>query len=275
MFRKIKKINQKYKQDITLFLFLCLFWIGISGILHTELLLLMILSSISTIIIVRKLNLMPDIRFSKRGVSYILFMLKSMFQSSINTIQLFSGKVSHVHSDIKKISFPKKNSDIETVMHAAAITMTPGTAVIQISKKKDAMIIHGIAPSFLEDLPDKGALSIINSKKVSVLSVLLKRVKVFINDIRGNVQKYQSALKISIQSKESKNKNTTVTNKTIKTNQFLVDTKPIKSSRGSSAVKTVSKNKKSKKKTITRVPVKRKGSVNISNFKGFRGIGSF
>ena len=137
-----------------MFVLLCCFWLLLSGITNHHMLVNMCISGVLTVLILYKINSLPNIKITKNGILYSFVMLKNMIISSISVIKLISQEKPEIKSKLITIKFDDIGTNLKTSMQAAAITMTPGTAVIAVDKKANKMLIHGLDESFLGDVVD-------------------------------------------------------------------------------------------------------------------------
>ncbi|MBL0726052.1 MAG: Na+/H+ antiporter subunit E [Alphaproteobacteria bacterium] len=180
-------------KKVKMFLFLVIFWVLLSGLFHTQLLVWMVLSSIATVAIMSKIGILPDLCISKKGLTYIPFMLKNMVVSTVQVLRLINGQNIKFTSSVSRVTFRKFNSDINILMNAAAITMTPGTAVVSVDKSNNTMLVHGIDKPLLNSLPDTQLTKIIGNKRVSA-----KKIKPFVRFVKKITNKKFLKKSISI-----------------------------------------------------------------------------
>lgn len=149
-------------KNLKMFLFLSACWTLLSETYTLHMFLNMAVSNILIIVLGNRLKVLPNIRITSAGLSYSLVLAKNILVSSLFVLNLFKKERPEYRSGTKIVSFKNIKTDLKATLHAAAITMTPGTTVLAIDKTNNTMLIHGLDSALLEEAVDEKITSAIN-----------------------------------------------------------------------------------------------------------------
>lgn len=145
-----------------------LFWFMLSG--HTEVLLIALglLSTLLTIFLSRRMNIIDHesypFHLSMRLLRYYLFLGKEILVTNIDVVKRIIKPGSSISPKIIDLPAPQK-SDLSKVIYANSITLTPGTVTLAL--EGNIVKVHALSKEGAEDLqtgrmakavPDNGEL---------------------------------------------------------------------------------------------------------------------
>lgn len=146
-----------------------LFWFMLSG--HTEVLLIALglLSTLLTIFLSRRMNIIDHesypFHLSMRLLRYYLFLGKEILVTNIDVVKRIIKPGSSISPIIIELPASQK-SDLGKVIYANSITLTPGTVTLAL--EGDKVKVHALSKEGAEDLqtgrmakavPDNGDLA--------------------------------------------------------------------------------------------------------------------
>lgn len=145
-----------------------LFWFMLSGHTETLLIVLGVLSTLLSIFLSRRMNIIDHesypIHLSTRLLRYFPYLAKEIIVANIDVIKRILKPGQSISPQI--ITLPaSKRTDLSKVIYANSITLTPGTVTLDLSG--DKLKVHALSKEGAEDLqtgqmakavPDNGDL---------------------------------------------------------------------------------------------------------------------
>lgn len=133
---------------------LCIFWISLSGHFEPLLLGLGFTSIVLTFFIAKKMELIDDEIYSlylfSQLPSFFMYIFKEIVKANIDVIKrIISPRNKPISPQLIDIPLPKK-SDMGHVIYANAITLTPGTISVELSK--DNLTVHALTKEAAQEL---------------------------------------------------------------------------------------------------------------------------
>lgn len=137
---------------------LCTFWISLSGHFEPLLLGLGLISIVLTYFIAKKMELIDDEIYSfhlfSQLPSFFAYIFKEIVKANIDVIKrILKPSNKSISPQLINIPLPIK-SDMECVIYANSITLTPGTVSVELSK--DKLIVHALTKEAAKDLVEGG-----------------------------------------------------------------------------------------------------------------------
>jgi len=133
--------------------FIFLFWFVLSG--HTELLLILlgIASSILTVFLSHRMNIIDQesypFHLGRRLFRYYIFLAKEILIANIDVVKRILKPGSTISPQVFEIPAEQK-SDLGKVIYANSITLTPGTVTLELTGNK--VKVHSLSKEGAMDL---------------------------------------------------------------------------------------------------------------------------
>lgn len=133
---------------------LCIFWISLSGHFEPLLLGLGLMSIVLTLFIAKRMKLIDDEIYSlhlfSQLPSFLVYIFKEIVKANVDVIKrIFKPINKSISPQLIDIPLPKK-SDMERVIYANSITLTPGTVSVELSS--DKLTVHALTKEAAQDL---------------------------------------------------------------------------------------------------------------------------
>lgn len=120
---------------------LFLFWLGMSGIFSHFIIICALFSVAFSVVILSWVGAMPDIKISPIGIKYTFLVLRDILLSSISVSRKIWSEDFNIESSVGVMKFDKiTDNKVGLVMHANAITTTPGTIILGVHENE--MLVH-------------------------------------------------------------------------------------------------------------------------------------
>ena len=139
---------------------LFLFWILLSGHLEPLLLGFGAASVALTVFLARRMDIIDresyPLRLSSKFPGYLLYLFKEIVKANIDVVKrVLRWRGASISPQMIEIPQPQK-TNLEAVIYANSITLTPGTLTVELSK--DSLTVHALSKEAAEELAT-GAMS--------------------------------------------------------------------------------------------------------------------
>ena len=146
------KITMKFR--IGPIIFLILFWLLLSGYYSVFLLSLGVLSVLGVKLIVNRMDIIdhegqPILHFSMGFLSFHAWLLWKILQSNFIVARMILSPKPNLNPKLIEIS-TKEMNDLERVIYANSITLTPGTLTTDVSDER--IQVHALSDATADDL---------------------------------------------------------------------------------------------------------------------------
>lgn len=133
-----------------------LFWFMLSGHTETLLILLGIISTLVSILLARRMNVIDHesypFHLSTRLLRYFLFLGKEIIIANLDVIKRILKPGRSISPQV--IELPAgKNTDLSKVVYANSITLTPGTVTLELTA--DKIKVHALSREGAADLQSR------------------------------------------------------------------------------------------------------------------------
>lgn len=143
--------------SISLFAFLCLFWLLLSGFFTPFLVSAGVGCALAVVWFARRMDVVDreghPIQLGARALVYWPWLLKEVVKSAWDVSRIILHPKLPISPTLVRFE-PTQKTDVGLVIHAQSITLTPGT--ITIEAKPDEFLVHGLTRA--------GALAVIDSE---------------------------------------------------------------------------------------------------------------
>ena len=134
--------------------FLFLFWLLLSGHLSHLMLSLGLVSVISAIILMKRMKLFDHesypLHLWSKMPAFLIFLMREIVKANIDVIKrILSLRSDAISPKMVEIQ-PDLKTDLGRVLHANAITLTPGTVSVELTS--DRVLVHALSKEAAEEL---------------------------------------------------------------------------------------------------------------------------
>lgn len=134
--------------SISLFAFLCLFWLLLSGFFTPFLLSAGVGSALAVVWFARRMDVVDHeghpIQLGPKALFYWLWLLKEIVKSAWDVSKIILHPQLPISPTLVRFR-PTQKTDVGLVIHAQSITLTPGTITIEAGP--DEFFVHGLTRS--------------------------------------------------------------------------------------------------------------------------------
>ncbi|MBA4176663.1 MAG: cation transporter [Leptothrix sp. (in: Bacteria)] len=141
--------------SISLFAFLCLFWLLLSGFFTPFLLAAGVGSALAVVWFARRMDVVDHeghpIQLGARALLYWPWLLKEIVKSAWDVSKIILHPKLPISPTLVRFK-PTQKTDVGLVIHAQSITLTPGTITIEAGPNE--FLVHGLTRSGAEGVVD-------------------------------------------------------------------------------------------------------------------------
>ena len=134
--------------------FLCAFWLLLSGHFEPLMLGLGLVSVALTLILVKRMALLDHESYprhlSPKLPAFLVYIMREIVKANIDVIKrIMTFKRSSISPQLIEVQTAQK-TDLGRVIYANSITLTPGTVSVELTKEK--ILVHALTTEAAEDL---------------------------------------------------------------------------------------------------------------------------